>query len=280
MTALHTPWQKIQHYFWLVTAVGCLFVALIFWAITDKDQVIPVEKKPETEVELLIQPEKVASMTHLGALNEEVHPLDMTTRTIVNANHEAEFRGTKYVTQFKNQYVIELFRVSDEIIIKNFLRKQIDRSKFIYLRLSGENMPEQYVLLYGSYKSANQAKQALDHLNMDLPKSVKPAVQKIQDYQPYVNNLGSDELTSNQKLYQVRLKNVPLPKVEETVVPKPQSQPSSNTPSTTSTTIVRRDPSGNVVDVQKSESTVPSTPRAQPNGQQRAEEQEISDPFN
>ena len=57
MTALHTPWQKIQHYFWLVTAVGCLFVALIFWAITDKDQVTPVEKKPETEVELLIQPE-------------------------------------------------------------------------------------------------------------------------------------------------------------------------------------------------------------------------------
>lgn len=280
MTALHTPWQKIQHYFWLVTAVGCLFVALIFWAITDKDQVTPVEKKPETEVELLIQPEKVASMTHLGALNEEVHPLDMTTRTIVNANHEAEFRGTKYVTQFKNQYAIELFRVSDEIIIKNFLRKQIDRNNFIYLRLLGENMPEQYVLLYGAYKSANQAKQALDHLNMDLPKSVKPAVQQIQDYQPYVNNLGSDELTSNQKLYQVRLKNVPLPKVEEIVVPKPQSQPSSNTSSTTSTTIVRRDPSGNVVDVQKSESTVPSTPRAQPNGQQRAEEQEISDPFN
>ncbi|WP_406612709.1 hypothetical protein [Acinetobacter schindleri] len=280
MTAFHTPWQKIQHYFWLVTAVGCLFVALIFWSITDKDQVTPVEKKPETEVELLIQPEKVASMIHLGALNEEVHPLDMTTRTIVNANHEAEFRGTKYVTQFKNQYAIELFRVSDEIIIKNFLRKQIDRNKFIYLRLSGENMPEQYVLLYGSYKSANQAKQALDHLNMDLPKSVKPAVQQIQDYQPYVNNLGSDELTSNQKLYQVRLKNVPLPKIEETVVPKPQSQPSSNTQSTTSTTIVRRDPSGNVVDVQKSESTVPSTPRAQPNGQQRAEEQEISDPFN
>ena len=280
MTALHTPWQKIQHYFWLVTAVGCLFVALIFWAITDKDQVTPVEKKPETEVELLIQPEKVASMTHLGALNEEVHPLDMTTRTIVNANHEAEFRGTKYVIQFKNQYAIELFRVSDEIIIKNFLRKQVDRNKFIYLRLSGENMPEQYVLLYCAYKSANQAKQALDQLNMDLPKSVKPAVQQIQDYQPYVNNLGSDELTSNQKLYQVRLKNVPLPKVEEIVVPKPQSQPSSNTSSTTSTTIVRRDPSGNVVDVQKSESTVPSTPRAQPNGQQRAEEQEISDPFN
>lgn len=280
MTALHTPWQKIQHYFWLVTAVGCLFVALIFWAITDKDQVTPVEKKPETEVELLIQPEKVASMIHLGALNEEVHPLDMTTRTIVNANHEAEFRGTKYVTQFKNQYAIELFRVSDEIIIKNFLRKQVDRNKFIYLRLSGENMPEQYVLLYGAYKSANQAKQTLDQLNMDLPKSVKPAVQQIQDYQPYVNNLGSDELTSNQKLYQVRLKNVPLPKVEEIVVPKPQSQPSSNTSSTTSTTIVRRDPSGNVVDVQKSESTVPSTPRAQPNGQQRAEEQEISDPFN
>ena len=29
-----------------------------FWAITDTDEVVEVEKKPETEVELQIQPEK------------------------------------------------------------------------------------------------------------------------------------------------------------------------------------------------------------------------------
>ncbi|KGT47576.1 hypothetical protein [Acinetobacter sp. HR7] len=283
MTALRTPWQKVQHYFWLVSAIGCLFFALVFWAFTDSEEVTQVEKKPETEVELMIQPEKVASMTQLGALIDEVHPLDMTTRTIVNANHEAEFRGTKFVNEMKNQYVIELFRVYDEVILKNFLRKQVDRNQFTYLRLSGDNLPEQYVLLYGLYKSANEAQQALAELNMGLPKSVKPVVAQIQSYQPYVNNLGSDELTSNQKLYAVQLKNVPLPKVEESVAPRPQVQnqaSSSNTQSTTSTTITRRDASGNVVDVERSESQVPSAPHAPSNGRQHSEEQEISDPFN
>ncbi|WP_347456165.1 hypothetical protein ABEF89_01750 [Acinetobacter thermotolerans] len=283
MTALRTPWQKVQHYFWLVSAIGCLFFALVFWAVTDSEEVTPVEKKPETEVELMIQPEKVASMTQLGALTDEVHPLDMTTRTIVNANHEAEFRGTKFVNEMKNQYVIELFRVSDEVILKNFLRKQVDRNQFTYLRLSGDNLPEQYVLLYGLYKSANEAQQALAELNMGLPKSVKPVVAQIQSYQPYVNNLGSDELTSNQKLYAVQLKNVPLPKVEESVAPRPSAQnqtSSSNSPNTTSTTITRRDSSGNVVDVERSESQVPSVPHTPSNGRQHNEEQEISDPFN
>ncbi len=92
MAALHTPWQKVQHYFWLVCGVGCLFAALIFWAATDSDEVIEIEKKPETEVQLQIQPEKVATMTHLGALSDEVKPLDLTTRTIVKAMHEPFFR--------------------------------------------------------------------------------------------------------------------------------------------------------------------------------------------
>ena len=161
MAALHTPWQKIQHYFWLVCGVGCLFAALVFWAVTDSDDVVEIEKKPETEVQLQIQPEKVATMTHLGALFQEVKPLDLNTRTVVNASHEPEFRGTKFVNEAKNQHAIELFRVTNEAILKSFLKKQSDRKPFIYLRISGENQPEQYVLLYGQYKTAAQANQAL-----------------------------------------------------------------------------------------------------------------------
>ncbi len=36
-------------------------------------------------------------MSHLGALNEEVRPLDMTTRVVATAQHEPEFRGTKFI---------------------------------------------------------------------------------------------------------------------------------------------------------------------------------------
>lgn len=283
MTALRTPWQKIQHYFWLVCGVCCLFAALVFWAITDTDEVVEVEKKPETEVELQIQPEKVASMTHLGALSDEVKPLDLNTRIVVNVSHEPEFRGTKYIGEVKKQHVIELFRVGNEAILKTFLKKQQDRKPFVYLRLSGENQPEQYVLLYGLYKTAAEAQQALSVLNLNLPKSVQPKVVAMQQYASLVNSMGSEELASNQKLYEIQLKNVPLPKVDESVQIRPKAQPSAPvvTPkeSTTSTTIVRRDQEGNVVDVQKSQSHVEGSPRSS-NGNSRPQENEISDPFN
>ena len=292
MAALHTPWQKIQHYFWLVCGVCCLFAALVFWAVTDSDDVIEIEKKPETEVQLQIQPEKVATMTHLGALFQEVKPLDLNTRTVVNASHEPEFRGTKFVNEAKNQHAIELFRVTNEAILKSFLKKQSDRKPFIYLRISGENQPEQYVLLYGQYKTASQANQALSTLKLNLPASVKPEVVPMQQYVSLVNNLGSEELASNQKLYEIRLKNVPLPKVDESVRLRQQqtqteSKPRSSDAATTSTTIVRRDSSGNVVDVQKSESAVEGTPQPQNNNNRpaqgsnpRPQNNEISDPFN
>lgn len=290
MTALHTPWQKVQHYFWLVCGVCCLFAALIFWAITDSDAVIEVEKKPETKVQLQIQPEKVATMTHLGALFDEVKPLDLNTRTIVNATHEPEFRGTKFVNEAKKQHAIELFRVSNEAILKSFLKKQPDRKYFIYLRISGENQPEQYVLLYGQYKTVAEANQALSTLNLNLPASVKPEVVPIQQYVSLVNNLGSEELASNQKLYEIRLKNVPLPKVDESVRLRQQTQAEvkpRSSDATTSTTIVRRDAAGNVLDVQKSESAVEGAPQPQNNnnrpnqgGNSRPQNNEISDPFN
>lgn len=290
MAALHTPWQKVQHYFWLVCGICCLFAALIFWAITYPDTVVEVEKKPETKAQLQIQPEKVATMTHLGALFNEVQPLDLNTRTIVNANHEPEFRGTKFVNEAKNQHAIELFRVSNEAILKSFLKKQPDRKSFIYLRISGESQPELYVLLYGRYKSAAEAKQALANLNINLPASIQPEIVQIKQYVSLVNNLGSDELASNQKLYEVRLKNVPLPKIDESVRLRQQTQPESKSSSadvTTSTTIVRRDSSGNVVDVQKSESAVEGTPQLQNNNNRpnpgtpsRLQNNEISDPFN
>lgn len=290
MTALHTPWQKVQHYFWLVCGVCCLFAALIFWAITDSDAVMEVEKKPETKVQLQIQPEKVATMTHLGALFDEVKPLDLNTRTIVNATHEPEFRGTKFVNEAKKQHAIELFRVSNEAILKSFLKKQPDRKYFIYLRISGENQPEQYVLLYGQYKTAAEANQALSTLNLNLPASVKPEVVPIQQYVSLVNNLGSEELASNQKLYEIRLKNVPLPKVDESVRLRQQTQAEvkpRSSDATTSTTIVRRDAAGNVLDVQKSESAVEGAPQPQNNnnrpnqgGNSRPQNNEISDPFN
>lgn len=281
MAARQSKWQKIHHYIWLVAGAVCLFAALVFWAITDTKELVEVEKVAETEVELQIQPEKVTAMSHLGALNEEVRPLDMTTRVVATAQHEPEFRGTKFISDTSKQYAIELFRVSNEDILKSFLRKQAERHKFVYLRLSGADYPEQYVILLGPYSSQNDAKSNLAALNIALPASVKPAVVELKQYQPYVNDLGSDETSSNQKLYAVKLKPAALPKIDEAQLAARKALAAvSNAISlqanaTTSTTVTRRDASGNVVDVQKSQSSV-ETPRAKP----IPAEQEVTDPFN
>lgn len=281
--ALRTHWQQIQNYIWLVFGGACLFFALVFWAITDKNELVEVEKKAETEVELQIQPEKVSAMNHLGALTDEVKPLDMTARVVATAQHEAEFRGTKFVNDQKKSYTIELFRVSDEAILKNFLKKQADKSKFLYLRLSGEDRAEQYVLLYGVYRSAGDAKQALSELKLNLPASVKPVAVEIGQYQPYVNDLGSDELKAGSKQYAVNLRAAPLPAVDEAQIAAKRAEAQAqraaeakaDSAATTTTTVTRRDADGNVVNVQQSQSGADV-----PHSKNSPAQQEVTDPFN
>ena len=281
MATLRTQWQRIQNYIWLVCGLVCLFAALIFWAITDSDALVEVEKSAETESELQIQPEKVAATSLLGALQEEVRPLEMTTRVVNTGSYEPEFRGSKFISDNKNATTIELFRASKDDVIRSFLKKQSDRKNFFYIRLSGENQIEQYVLLYGIYRNGDQAKQALKQLPFQFPKSIQPQVQDVKNYAALVNDTGADEMGSNSKLYAVNLKSAPLPRIDESllVVPKPKPTVPVVDPkaATTTTTVTRRDEEGNVVDVQQSHSSVEPAPKRNGN---KAAETEISDPFN
>ena len=281
MTALRTHWQKIQQSIWLLGAVLCLLAALIFWAVTDREELVEIEKQPESEIELQIQPEKVAATTYLGGLQEEVRPLELTTRLTASGLHEAEFRGTKFIQEQKNNSTIELFRVSDENIIKSFIKKQTDRSKLFYIRLSGEGQSEQYVMLYGSFGNKREAAQTLTALPFKFPETIQPVVVQFADYRPYVNDLGADEMGLSTKLYAVNLRPAAVPTIDESVLARPPAttttapttQAVAPQNSTTSTTITRRDQEGNVVDVQKSQSgTAPTQPDAP--------EPEVRDPFN
>ncbi len=282
MATIRTQWQRIRNYIWLVCGMVCLFAALVFWAITDSDALVEVEKSAETESELQIQPEKVAATNLLGALQDEVRPLAMTTRVVTTASHEPEFRGSKFMHDNQNAVTIELFRVTDDDVIRSFLKKQTDRNNFFYIRLNGENQIEQYVLLYGLYKNNAEAKQALEQLPLQFPKSIQPKVQDIENYATLVNDMGAEEMTTNNKLYAVNLKSAPLPRVTEPVLalpkkPKPAVAPVDPRTATTSTKVTRRDEQGNVVDVQESHSTVDAIPKQSGN---KAAEKEISDPFN
>ncbi|MFY5897594.1 hypothetical protein [Acinetobacter pittii] len=271
MTVSRTFWQNVQQYIWLVGGVVCLFLAFIFWVMTDSKKLVEVEKVADSDAPVQIQPEKVATTANLGALTDEVRPLDLTTRAVASGQHEAEFRGTKFINENKKQWTLELFRASDEDIIKNFLKNRPERNKFIYFRLSGDKQSEQYVLTYGVFKRSEDAIQQLTQLNLDLPESIKPQPQQFSTYAPLVNDLGADEMKGGiSQTYEVRLRPAALPKIDESLLigggvatqPKVVA-PATN--STTRTTIIRRDAEGNVVDVHQSNSAVDVAKKAQQN---------------
>lgn len=271
MTVSRTLWQNVQQYIWLVGGIVCLLLAFIFWVMTDSKKLVEVEKSADSDAPVQIQPEKVATTANLGALADEVRPLDLTTRTVASGQHEAEFRGTKFINENKKQWTLELFRASDEDIIKNFLKNRPERNKFIYFRLSGDKQSEQYVLTYGVFKRSEDAIQQLTQLNLDLPDSIKPQPQQFSTYASLVNDLGADEMKGGiSQTYEVRLRPAALPKIDESlligggVATQPKvAAPATN--STTRTTIIRRDAEGNVVDVHQSNSAVDVAKKTQQN---------------
>ncbi|MDE4041115.1 hypothetical protein [Acinetobacter pittii] len=271
MTVSRTLWQNVQQYIWLVGGIVCLLLAFIFWVMTDSKKLVEVEKSADSDAPVQIQPEKVATTSNLGALADEVRPLDLTTRTVASGQHEAEFRGTKFINENKKQWTLELFRASDEDIIKNFLKNRPERNKFIYFRLSGDKQSEQYVLTYGVFKRSEDAIQQLTQLNLDLPESIKPQPQQFSTYAPLVNDLGADEMKGGiSQTYEVRLRPAALPKIDESLLIEGgvATQPKVVAPatnSTTRTTIIRRDAEGNVVDVHQSNSAVDVAKKAQQN---------------
>ncbi|NHB56754.1 hypothetical protein [Acinetobacter shaoyimingii] len=275
MSTKQSNWQNIQLYVWLSGGLLCFVVALIFWAVTDTKDLVSETKKIE-ETQSMIQPEKVAATTNLGGLTDEVRPLQLTTRVVAVGHHLSEFRGTKYLQENQKKWIVELFRARSEDVVKSYLLKQTSRKGLIYFRLSGEDQVEQYVLAYGPVDSEGDAKQALNQLPYNLPASVKPKIQKIDQFVPLVNDLGSDELIGNNKMYAVNLKSAPLPIIDETIIAQQKALLALNNQikTTTRTTVTRKDAQGNVIDVQRSQSTneLPKSNRSVDN--------QITDPFN
>ncbi|MBP6353888.1 MAG: hypothetical protein KA331_08865 [Acinetobacter sp.] len=285
MAVSRSIWQHIQHYSWVVFAIICLIAALIFWAVSESDDVVEVKQTAKTETQVQIQPEKVAVTTHLGALVKEVNPLDLSARVVVANEHAAEFRGTKFIKENQRQWTMEIFRSSEEAIIKNFLASRADRAQFIYFRLSGQDQLEQYVLVYGAFANAELAKRQFAQLNLQLPQSIQPQPHLLSSYAEFINDLGSDELkSSTSPLYAIQLKPAALPKVDETLVRDSSPRASSvgrenstviDSASTVKTTVTQRDAQGNVVNVEQSHSNAEKLKENSNNSSAV-----VSDPFN
>ncbi|USA46832.1 hypothetical protein NDN11_01445 [Acinetobacter sp. C26M] len=288
MAVSRSIWQNIQQYSWLVFAVACLIAALVFWGITDSKALVEEEQPSQTETQVQIQPEKVAATAHLGALSDEVKPLDLTTRVVVSNDHAPEFRGTKFIKENQRQWTMEVFRSTDEAIVKNFLLNREDRRKFVYFRLSGEDQVEQYVLAYGVFSSAEDASRQFAQLNLELPETIQPTAHQLSSYAALVNDLGSDEMKSaTNQLYAVQLRPAALPRVDESLLigstssQATTSARSADTSTTVKTTVTQRDAQGNVVNVKQTQSAPkPAATTEKIKESSDVSKREVSDPFN
>ncbi|QER38422.1 hypothetical protein F2A31_01345 [Acinetobacter suaedae] len=289
MAVSRSIWQNIQQYSWLVLALACLIAALVFWAVTDRDALVEVEQPSKIDVSVQIQPEKVAATTHLGALSDSVRPLDLKARVVVANEHLPEFRGTKYIKENQRKWIVEIFRSSNEAIIKNFLLNRSDRKKFVYFRLSSPDQIEQYVLAYGLFANADEANRQFTQLDLKLPDSIQPKAQRLGVYADLVNDLGAEEMKlATNRLYEIQLKPAALPKVDETLLlgtsrgsTSANKTTSTDASTTVRTTVTRRDAQGNVVNVQQNQSAVNAPTNAEKIKENSdSAKREISDPFN
>ena len=269
--------QTIKNSIWLMGGIGCLFVATVFWAISDQDELIEMPIAAVEQQASTIQGEKVRVTAQLGTFQDEVAPLDVSRRNTVAGQHGPEFRGAKFIQEHGRSWTLELLRSSDEEIIKVYLSKQENRKNFQYFRLNEPGKSEQFVLSYGRFNSAADALKQLEQSAFGLPDSVVPVSTRFSAYEPFVNDLGADEMRTSSKLYQVSLKAAPLPKLEAY---RPSSSSEQNTTQTQPSSAIP-DPFADT----KPATTTPSTtaPKVeQPVIQQKIEpkqEREIIDPF-
>lgn len=261
-------------------AVGCLLAATIFWAISDKEELIEVAVQSVEQQATTIQGEKVRVTAHLGAFHEVVAPLDLRSRQTTSGQHSAEFRGAKFIQENGRSWTLELMRVSDEEIIKAYLSKQDTRQQFQYFRMNEADKGEQFVLTYGRFNSAAEALRHLDKQDFALPESVKPLSTRFSAYEAYVNDLGAEEMQTSTKLYQINLKAAPLPTLQ--AYARPTTTESAPNVSTSENIVV--DPFASLGETPKViPQTAPNKPKTeQPVIQQKIEpkqEREIVDPF-
>lgn len=237
----------------------CLVAAGICGLFSTSKPLKHATQPTQEDVQPQFQAEKLSAIPNLGVMVDEVRPLQQTTRVVASGQHSAEFRGTHFIqTNIKN-YALEIFETNKEELIQDFLDKRSDRQKFIYLRLSIEHQPERYILLYGLYNSEDNAQEQLQQLNLGLPKSIHPKTVALKNYADLVNDMGADELSSNQQLYNVKLKPAAIPQTP--VVPvAPASSTVTTTAPAVQTTITRKDHEGNVVSVTQSAGIEASAP--------------------
>lgn len=242
-TAAPIAWQTVRNFIWLLFGAVCVILALIFWVSQSKKaevEVIEIEQQAQ-DAARPVQSEKVGVDPNLGTLIEEVRPIVLQQRTVTSDGHEAEFRGSKFLSEHQKSWTLQVMRVGEEDIIRSYLDKREDRKQFQYFRLQSAGQAEQFVLTYGIYKNVNDVLDKTASIDLQLPEKIKTTPEKFTSYTALVNDLGADEMSSGLKLKTVNLTRAALPVVplRPTMVPRANAEALTGG---TTTTIRQTDP--------------------------------------
>lgn len=283
-TSVPVLWQTVRNFIWLVFGAFCLLLALIFWVSSQSKhnevEVVEIEQQAQ-EAARPVQSEKLGVDSSLGSFIGEVRPIVLKQHEVSGVHHEAEFRGSKFLSEKEKFWTLQLMKVSEEDVIRSYLDKRDDRKKFQYFRLQGEAQSEMFVLTYGSYNSVNDVLDQTAKIDFQLPKGIKTSVEKFSSYKDLVNDLGTDEMSSGLKLRVIRLTKAALPVIPVRPTVPEQAKGSFSRNNTSSS---ERDPSESNTQNQNRTPTISNAPSSEqktlPSTRpQHNNETQVVDPF-
>ncbi|XID75153.1 hypothetical protein ACF3NA_00875 [Alkanindiges sp. WGS2144] len=253
-------WRTIQNSTWLLGGFGMLGVAFFLWIGVQIHQRIVIEKPPQDDVP--VEPEKVKFSPTLGMMTDIVPVLDLT-QSSTQSSHVAEFRGADFIKSQSDRWFLQIMDVTQEEVIKSYLANRTDRKQFAYFRYVEPQQPERYLLTYGSFNSVTQALEASKKVSFDLPSSIKIQPQRFSSLKKFVkDDVGAEvkitNLSGSNKIYQVKLRAVPVP-VETPAVTDPVSSPGSDSPSIEPTDLTNNAQAGNT-SISANNSIAPNRP--------------------
>lgn len=243
-------WRTIQNSTWLIGGLILLGIAFFLWIGIQVHQRIVVER-PVNQGDVPIEPEKVRFSSTLGMMTDVVPPLDLS-QTTISSTHTAEFRGADYVKAQSNRWYLHVMNVTKAEVIESYLANRTDRDKFTYFRYLEPKQPERYILAYGSFPTVSKALDASKNIQFDLPDSVKVYPERFSELKKFVNDevaadLEITNLGGANRLYQVKLRSVPVPvpvvQPTQTAPSSRNGNPSIDQPSTISNTTPSNTPS-------------------------------------
>lgn len=228
-------WRTIQNSTWLLGGLIMLGIAFFLWIGMQIHQRITVERDMVRK-ESVVEPEKVRFSPTLGMMTDMVPELDLS-QEVSSGERSAEFRGVSFIKEQGNRWTVHIMSVTQEVVIKSYLDKRADRQQFFYVRARENNISERYVLFFGNFSSVSKALEASRKGSFDLPASVKAYPVRFSDFKNKVSDdVGSEDeiinLSKAGQIYQVRLRNVPVPlELPPVAANTGASMASSSTPS-------------------------------------------------